>query len=174
MRHEGINVADADDREACVCPYCDKRVVFKTCLTGKNVECPNCGKSMTLCTATASVWYESPTRDRFSSVAGWVTSIVLHCLLLLSFTGITWTSGVGTGADERNVGIVIESDVSISSSGNGGLSPLEPRSLALTGPSLPTPERNLLSENLGSSAASSGTDVDIAGGVLEGGAAGAG
>ena len=124
---------------------------------------------MTLYATTALVWDESLPRDRFSSIAGWVTSIVLHSLLLLSFTEMTWSSGVGTGTGERNVGIVIERDASISPSVNRGLSPLAPRSLERTGLPLPTADRNHPIETQRGNGASSGTDMAIEGGSLEGG-----
>jgi hypothetical protein len=168
----GIGVTDADVPEICVCPHCDKRIRFKPRLAGAKAKCPNCGNSMTLCGTTALGWYESSPPDRFSSMVGWATSIVLHGLLLLSFTGITWYSGFGTGAGERKVGIVIDGEGSIYSSVNSGLALLTPRSLELTGPPLPTPDRNQLIENLGDSGASLMTDVAIEAGSLEGGAAG--
>lgn len=168
---KGISVADADDMEICVCPHCDKRISFKTHLFGKKIQCPSCGRSITLCGTKAFVWYESPPRDRFSSFAGWIASIALHTLLLLSLMGITGYSGSGTGADERSVGLVSESDASLYSSGVDGLSPLEPKALKRTGPPLPTSNSNQLIENLGGGSAS-GADVEIAIGSLEGGAAG--
>jgi hypothetical protein len=166
---EGINVTDADDREIGVCLHCDRRIRFKTHLAGKKTHCPNCGKAITLCgrTEPLSIWHESPTRDRFSSFAGWVTSIAFHSLLLLSFTGITWYSGLGTGPGERAVGIVIESDASIDSTGMGPLSPPEPSALDSTGLPRPRPDRNPVDRGESPEAA-----VDIEGGSLEGGAAG--
>ncbi|MHC4167566.1 MAG: VWA domain-containing protein [Planctomycetota bacterium] len=168
---DGLGVTDADAGEVCVCPHCDQRIRFKPSHAGKKAKCPGCGKLITLSGATPPFSHESPRQDRFSSVAGWVTSIALHSLLLLSFTGITWFSGLGAGAGEREVGIVVESDASIHSGGSAGLSPLEPSSPDLTAPPLATSEKKQPIESLGGSAASSGTDVEINVGSLDGGAA---
>ena len=167
-----LGVTDMDAREVCVCSHCDKRIRFEIAHAGKKAKCPNCGKPVTLSGTTTSFSHESPRPDRFSSVAGWVTSIVLHSLLLLSFTGITWYAGLGAGAGEREVGIVVESNASIHSGGSVGLSPLEPSSPDLTAPPLATSEKKQPIENLGGSVASSGTDVEINVGSLDGGAAG--
>jgi len=167
---DGLGVTEADARGICLCPHCDKRIEFRTSHTGKKARCPGCGEPMILGDTTAPFSHEPPRRDRFSSVAGWATSIVLHSLLLLSFTGITWYSGFGAGAGEREVGIVVESDASIHSAISAGLSPLEPRSPDLAAPPLATSEERQPIENLGGSAASLGADVKIDVGSLDGGA----
>ncbi len=167
----GLGVTDADAGEVCVCPHCDRKIGFKPSDAGKKAKCPGCGKLVTLSGTTTPFSHESPRPDRFSSVAGWATSIVLHSLLLLSFTGITWYSGLGAGAGEREVGIVVESDASIHTGGSVGLSPLEPSSPDLTAPPLATSKEKQPIESLGGNAASSETDVEINVGSLDGGTA---
>jgi len=169
---DGLRVTEADARKICLCPHCDKRIKFRTSHAGKKARCPGCGGPMILRDTTAPFSHKSPRPDRFPAVAGWITSIVLHSLLLLSFAGITWYPGLGAGAGEMEVGIVVESDASIHSARSGGLSPLESRSPDLTAPSLATSEKKQPIENLGSSAASLGTDIEIDVGSLDGGAAG--
>ena len=164
-------LSDADGREVCICPRCERKIRFKTRHAGKEIQCPRCGKSIKLYSTTAPVPYESSRPDRFSSIAGWVTSIALHSLLLLSFTGIKWYSGFGTGSGERNVGIVVETDASINLGRSDALSPMEPSSPDLTAPPLSTSQSNQPIENLGASGPSSPTDLEIEAGSLDGGEA---
>lgn len=166
-----LGLTDADAREVCVCPHCETKLGFQANHAGRKTKCPSCGTAITLSGASTPFIDESPRPDRFSSVAGWVTSIVLHSLLLLSFTGVTWYSGLGAGAGERQVGIVVESEASIPTGSSASLSPIEPSSPALTARPLATSEKSRPIESLGGSTPSSGTDVEINVGSLDGGAA---
>jgi len=51
--------------------------------------------------------YEEPSR-RLASAVGWSVSLVLHALLFLTFTGITWFAGSGKGSEGQDVGYVGE------------------------------------------------------------------
>jgi len=42
---------------------------------------------------------------RLAKAASWLGSLVFHCVLFASLAGVTWLSGLGTGAGEGNVGI---------------------------------------------------------------------
>lgn len=166
-----LEATDADARMLCVCPHCDKRIGYRQVQAGKKAKCPSCGALITLSGATQQSSEVAPRSDRFSSIAGWVVSIVLHSLLLLSFTGISWYSGFGAGAGERDVGIVVESDDSISTASNTGLSPIELSSPTLSAPALATSAESRPIESLGGNMASSPTNVEITVGSLDGGAA---
>jgi hypothetical protein len=153
-----------------MCPHCNKRIRFKAKYAGKQVKCPSCAGPLTLTAITDFPSLESDQPDRLSPIAGWVTSVVLHGLLLLSFTGITWYSGFGTGAGQRDVGIVAESGDYIEA-GGGGLSPIQAAAPELAAPPLSTQADNQPIESLGSSVAPSGENVAIEIGTLDGGIA---
>lgn len=46
--------------------------------------------------------------DWVSSMVGWGSSVLIHAALLISFTGITWWSGLGSGSHAREVGLLLE------------------------------------------------------------------
>ena len=46
--------------------------------------------------------------DRWKTIAAWSVSLLMHVLLLLSFTAITWSVGVSSGTGEAEVGIVVD------------------------------------------------------------------
>jgi hypothetical protein len=132
-RPDGPQRGAPEAKAMSVCPSCGGKIRFNAKLEGRTVACPRCGKPLTLCGITEFPLDQSLKPDRVSKVAGWVTSVSLHVLVILSFTGITWYSGLGTGAAERGVAIVGDAGDAVESSG-GELSGMEPRPVDLTPP----------------------------------------
>jgi hypothetical protein len=129
MRAGSQQVADEDVKKICVCPHCNKKIRFKAKYSGRKAHCPACEQSIILNPVQEQQSPEFSRTDRLSPIAGWTTSIVLHIFLLLSFTGISWQTGLGTGNKERQVRIVVE---------DPGLP--EYSDVELTSPETPTPE----------------------------------
>ncbi len=129
LRVGSKQVTDEDVRQICVCPHCNKKIRFKAKYSGKKARCPACEQPIVLNPVQEYQFAEFSRKDRLSPIAGWTTSIVLHIFLLLSFTGITWQTGLGTGSKERDVRIVIE---------DPGLP--EYSDVDLTSPETPAPE----------------------------------
>jgi hypothetical protein len=165
-----IQGIDEETGHISICPRCDKSVLFEAKDVGKTVRCPGCADLFTLTAISQFAWLEAEHPDRISCIAGWVTSVVLHSLLLLSFMGITWYSGFGTGTHGRNIAMVSETD-SYFESGGIGLSPIQATTGELTAPPLSTEQDRHPIESLGSSAPLSGADISIDIGTLDGGVA---
>ena len=99
---------DEDVRRICVCPHCNKKIRFRARYAGRNAKCPACEQPIVLSPVREYQFTEINRIDRLPPIAGWTTSIVLHLLLLLSFAGVSWQTGIGKGSEERNVRIVVE------------------------------------------------------------------
>jgi hypothetical protein len=102
------HATDEDVRQICVCPHCNKKIRFKAKYAGKNTNCPGCKQPIVLNPIQEYKYTEHNRTDRLSLIAGWTTSIVFHGLLLLSFAGVTWQTGIGKGGEERDVRIIVE------------------------------------------------------------------
>jgi hypothetical protein len=126
--------ADEDIRQICICPHCKKKIRFKARYAGRNAKCPACEQPIVLSPVREYQFTEINRIDRLPPIAGWTTSIVLHLLLLLSFAGVSWQTGIGKGSEERNVRIVVEDP------GFPEISDIE-----LTSPEVPAPELTELS-----------------------------
>jgi hypothetical protein len=148
---------DNDVRQICVCSHCNKKIRFKAKYAGKEAKCPGCEQPIVLNPVQQYQPVEFNRTDRLTSMAGWTTSIVLHILLLLSFTGITLQTGLGTGSKERDVRIVVE---------DPGIPEIS--DVDLTSPETPTPELTVpsptdlhgdeLTEDIASDSLTSGID----------------
>lgn len=46
--------------------------------------------------------------DWVSSMVGWGSSVLIHAVLLIGFTGITWWPGLGSGSHAREAGLLLE------------------------------------------------------------------
>jgi hypothetical protein len=131
---------DEDIKQICICPHCNKKIRFRAKYAGRNANCPGCKQPIVLNPIQEHKYTEYNRTDRLSSIAGWTTSIVLHGLLLLSFAGVTWHTGIGKGGEERDVSIVVEdpgfpeySDVELTSPEASSPELIEPSASDLTG-----------------------------------------
>jgi hypothetical protein len=156
-RADSKQATDENVRQICVCPHCNKKIRFKAKYAGKNANCPDCKQPIVLNPIQEYKYTEHNRTDRLSSIAGWTTSIVLHILLLLSFTGITWQIGFGTGSKERDVRIVVE-DPGIPEYSDVDLTSAETPAPELTVPSPTDLQGDELTEEIASDSLTSGMD----------------
>ncbi len=90
----------------CLCPHCGRKIRFKLEHAGRTAPCPNCHKPLLLATSE-EVPEGLPERSNWiTSAVAWGTSAVFHILLLVSFAGIAWWPGLGSGGHARGVGLV--------------------------------------------------------------------
>lgn len=170
---------DSEARSTCLCKKCGRKIRFKAQYYGKTIPCPKCRNPLLL-VDEAEVQTDEPKRmDWVSPLIGWGSSVVLHALLLISFTGITWWSGLGSGSHAREAGLLLEdagvlefSDTSIDAPDLPSYDPPLPDSTELSpydpiddlgGGELPgdSGEDMMLDEPIGGGMGATGSDMDI-------------
>jgi hypothetical protein len=151
------HATDEDVRQICVCPHCNKKIRFKAKYAGKKANCPGCKQPIVLNPIQEYKYTEHNRTDRLSLIAGWTTSIVFHGLLLLSFVGVTWQTGFGTGSKERDVRIVVE-DPGLPEYSDVDLTSAETPTPELTVPSPTDLQADEPTKEIGSDSLTSGMD----------------
>ncbi len=99
---------DGEARAICLCPGCGRKIRFKAQHSGKTVSCPNCRNPLVLVDAAEMPTGEPKRMDWVSSMVGWGSSVLIHAVLLIGFTGITWWPGLGSGSHAREAGLLLE------------------------------------------------------------------
>jgi len=92
-----------------VCSRCGKTIRLGAEHMGKEAKCTNCWATLPPGEEEVIEEMEYPDRPNpLAKVAGWGTSLLIHCLLFLGLTGATWLPSLGTGGAEQPVGILEE------------------------------------------------------------------
>lgn len=115
-------IEDAGPALTRVCQQCGKTIRLKAKYSGLAVRCPLCGAALRPAAGENVQAVEYAQRsDRFASVTGWTSSVALHVVVLILFTGVTWLSGSSAGGGEAEVGIVADDDLPSIESGDADL-----------------------------------------------------